>query len=137
MPAARIISDPTASTKNHEVLNQIQKLKTLKKGDRIPLSTPKEKFMKLQLTVLASARQLAVTTARFQVLASTELDPQQIAKLSQRLEDNLFLRIGLLADTAMLRIRDRPKLNETAKHSFQRELARIKKNMSQGSQTVQ
>lgn len=93
--------------------------------------------MKLQLTVLASARQLAVTTARFQVLASTELDPQQIAKLSQRLEDNLFLRIGLLADTAMLRIRDRPKLNETAKHSFQRELARIKKNMSQGSQTVQ
>lgn len=93
--------------------------------------------MKLQLTTLASAKQLAVTTARFQVLASTELDPQQITQLNKRLEDNLFMRIGLLADSAMLRIRDRPKLNETAKHSFQSELVRIKTNMSQGTQSVQ
>jgi hypothetical protein len=93
--------------------------------------------MKLQLTTLASAKQLAVTTARFQVLASTELDPQQITQLNKRLEDNLFMRIGLLADSAMLRIRDRPKLNETAKHSFQSELLRIKTNMSQGTQSVQ
>jgi hypothetical protein len=93
--------------------------------------------MKLQLTTLASAKQLAVTTARFQVLASAELDPQQITQLSQKLEDNLLLRIGLLADSAMLRIRDRPKLNETVKHSFQSELVRIKTNMSQGTKSVQ
>ena len=93
--------------------------------------------MKLQLTTLASARQLAVTTARFQVLASTELDHQQITQLSQKLEDNLFLRIGMLADNAMIRIRDRPKLNETAKNSFQSELVRIKTNMAQGTQSVQ
>ena len=93
--------------------------------------------MKLQLTTLASAKQLAVTTARFQVLASAELDPQQITQLSQKLEDNLLLCIGLLADSAMLRIRDRPKLNETVKHSFQSELVRIKTNMSQGTKSVQ
>jgi len=93
--------------------------------------------MKLQLTTLASAKQLAVTTARFQILASTELDPHQISQLSHKLEENLFLRIGLLADTAMLRLRDRPKLNETAKNSFLGELARIKANMSQGTLTIQ
>lgn len=52
--------------------------------------------MKLQLTTLASAKQLAVTTARFQVLAYTELDPQQITQLSQKLEDNLLCVLAYL-----------------------------------------
>ncbi len=93
--------------------------------------------MKLQLTTLATARKLAIMNARFQILASTGLDPQQKWSLSQRLEDNLSYRINTLADTALLRIRDRPVLSDAAKKSFQKELTRLQCNIVDGSQTLQ
>ena len=93
--------------------------------------------MKLQLATLATAQQLATMTARFHVLASVQLDHQQKSLLSQRLEENLALRINALADTAMLRLRDRPILSDTAKKSFQTELTRLQENMAYGTQTFQ
>ena len=93
--------------------------------------------MKLQLTTLATAQQLAIMTARFHALASTELDAKQKELLVQRLQDNLKLRISTLADAQSLRIRDRPVLSKVAESSFQRELTRLQTSMAYGTQTVQ
>lgn len=93
--------------------------------------------MKLQLTSLVTAQQLAVMTARFHALASTELDAQQKELLVQRLQDNLLHRISALADAQSLRIRDRPVLSKVAESSFLSELTRLQTSMAYGTQTLQ
>lgn len=93
--------------------------------------------MKLQLTCLVTAQQLAVMTARFHALASTELDAKQKELLGQRLQNNLMHRISALADAESLRIRDRPVLSKLAENSFLNELTRLQTSIAYGTQTLQ
>ena len=92
--------------------------------------------MKLQLATVASARQLATMTARFHVLAATELDHTQIAQLTQRLKNNLNQNIEIIANAAHARIRDRRYLSATATETFNTELSRLQHSMAPGGKSL-
>jgi hypothetical protein len=89
--------------------------------------------MKLQLTTLATAQQLAIMTARFHSLAAPELNQELTKQLNQQLEANLKARLEALTNTARVRVRDRRFLSETAAKAFHAEMVRLRQRMVIGS----
>jgi hypothetical protein len=85
--------------------------------------------MKLQLRTLATAQQLGTMIARCHSLAAPELNQKLIHQLNQQLEANLKARLEALADTSLVRVRDRHFLSATATKAFHAEMVRLRYHM--------
>jgi len=92
--------------------------------------------MKLQLTTIATAKQLAIMTARFQILAAPEIPPDQIKNLTNQLSANLNSRLVALAEHHRLRLRDRPVLTDAAREAYGEEIKRLNHWMIQAPKSL-
>ena len=92
--------------------------------------------MKLQVTTIATAKQLATMTARFQILAAPEMPAEKLNNLSKELNANLNARLDALAEHHRLRLRDRPILSQAAKEAYQAEMQRIRQWMVVAPKTL-
>ena len=92
--------------------------------------------MKLQVTTIATAKQLATMTARFQILAAPEMPAEKLNNLSTELNANLNARLDALAEYHRLRLRDRPILSKVAKEAYQAEMQRIRQWMVVAPKTL-
>ena len=92
--------------------------------------------MKLQVTTIATAKQLATMTARFHILATPEMPADKLDNLNKELNANLNARLDALAEYHRLRLRDRPVLTEAAKEAYQAEIQRIRQWMVVAPKTL-
>lgn len=92
--------------------------------------------MKLQVTTIATAKQLATMTARFHVLATPEMSSEMLDKLNKELNANLNARLDALAEHHRLRLRDRPILTEAAREAYQMEIQRMRQWMVVAPKTM-